>query len=701
MIFIVGGIGLGHVPSRAQDHLLFESVQPFPVTELGEVMQAPFLGGFDTPRPQLVDIDADGDLDLFLQDGIGSVMHFANIGSRTNAQFEFRTRSYMDLEVGSWFFFADLDADDDLDLAAEQALGQIRLYRNDGTTSAPLFTAWVDTLKDVVGEIITTEPPTLPFLHDVDCDGRTDLMIGREIGTISRYELDHPDGAEPMPMFRFVEDRYGDIEVVGGTGRRSKVLRQRHGASAMAFADLDNDLDPDILWGDFFEPNIIHFENQGTCAAPVFQRVDDAYMRDAGLAVSTSGHNVPRPVDINADGQLDLVAGVLGGAFVPSTSSIDNLYLFVREGAGLQLRTRRLITSIDVGSDAAPALADVDNDGDLDMVVGNRIDASDPTRGSLTLIRNTTVGSTPSLDVESGDYLNFAGDFLTTPTFADIDADLDLDLFLGSFSGRLHLYQNSGSPSEPNYALTTNSFEGIDVGAESAPAFGDVDGDGDLDLLVGESSGKLNFFRNVGTIASAQYMLMTEDFAGIDVGQRSRPLLVDYDGDADLDLFVGTEANGVAYFRNDGTQQVAEFVAGDPLPVAADVVAPAAADFDRDGDLDLIVGTTSGGLRFLRNDRVTTGIERPEHGHRSVRIVSVFPNPAEVRLAVQLHSGYSSSVRVALFDVLGRTVVERWFQTPSGEFSIELPVLSLGRGVYVVRVETAGGASDVRKVVVR
>ncbi len=700
-VAIAFSVCAAQVPALGQDHLLSESVRPFQVTEQGDEMQAPFLGGLDEPRPQLVDIDADGDPDLFVQDRQGSVMYFANVGTASLPQFDYRSRKYMDLQVGGWFFFVDLDADDDLDIAAEQPFGRIRLFRNDGSPIVPSFTAWVDTLKDAAQEIIFTEPPTLPFLYDVDCDGRTDLMIGRQAGTITRYEMNHPDGAQPAPTFRFVEDRYGDIEVVGGSGKQIGAARRHHGASAMAFTDLDGDLTPDLLWGDFFEPNIIHFDNQGTCAAPAFQRLDDTYMRNAGTEVSTSGLNVPRPVDLDADGDMDLVVGVLGGAFVPSTTAIDNLYLFVSDAGALRLQTRRLITSIDVGSSAAPALADIDADGDFDVVIGNRIDAADPTRASLTLVRNTGSPSQPALVVESRDYLDFSGDFLATPTLADVDGDQDLDLFVGGFDGRVHFFRNSGSTATPDFVLATDSFEGIDVGAESAPAFGDIDGDGDPDLLLGESNGKINFFRNVGTPTLTQLFLETEDFAGIDVGQRSRPFLLDYDGDGDLDLLVGSESNGIAFYRNDGTPQVGEFVAADPLPVTPDVGAPAAADMDGDGDLDVIGGTSSGGLRFLRNDRLTTGVDHLPDQPKAPRIISAFPNPASSVMNFVLRSSDMTDIRVVLVDILGRTVIERRLYMSHGEVTADLPVETLARGIYVLRVETDGGFTDASKVVLQ
>jgi hypothetical protein len=130
---------------------------------------------------------------------------------------------------------------------------------------------------------------------------------------------------------------------------------------------------------------------------------------------------------------------------------------------------------------------------------------------------------------------------------------------------------------------------------------GDVDGDGDLDLMVGESSGWLNFYRNTGTRTHPAFTLVSEEYAGLKVGRRSAPLLADADRDGDFDLLVGSELEGLTFFRNSGTRTIPRFERDSTLyPAIPALSAPAAGDFDGDGDLDLVVGTVGGGLVYLR-----------------------------------------------------------------------------------------------------
>ena len=138
-------------------------------------------------------------------------------------------------------------------------------------------------------------------------------------------------------------------------------------------------------------------------------------------------------------------------------------------------------------------------------------------------------------------------------------------------------------------------------GSNTAPTLGDIDGDGDLDLLIGEASGTLNFYRNTGSATAPQFELVTEEYGDIDPGRRSFPQWVDADADGDLDLLVGAEAGGSHLYRNDGTPQDARWVKDEsfnvPIPSLS---SPTLADLDGDGILDLVSGETAGGVRFFK-----------------------------------------------------------------------------------------------------
>jgi hypothetical protein len=118
--------------------------------------------------------------------------------------------------------------------------------------------------------------------------------------------------------------------------------------------------------------------------------------------------------------------------------------------------------------------------------------------------------------------------------------------------------------------------------------------------MVGESSGWLNYYENTGTRARPSFTLVSDEFSGIKLGRRSAPALADLDRDGDLDLLVGSELDGIRLFRNRGTRSSARFEADSmSLPELPALSTPAAGDFDGDGDLDLLAGNVGGGVVYL------------------------------------------------------------------------------------------------------
>lgn len=583
------GPGAPGEAGAATESFIFD-VTPFPVVgEDGRPYEHAFLGGYNLPRPQLVDIDGDGDLDLFVQEESGKVQFFEHVAGGSPA-FQWRTDHYGDIDVGEWFRFVDWDGDDAPDLLTELPYSYVRYHRNVGTATAARFEAAGDTLRDTSGQPIFSDRQNIPNAIDVDCNGRMDLMIGRLTGTITRYQEAGTD-AQGLPRFELVTDRFEDIEIVAQFG-------SLHGANTMAFGDIDGDGDEDLFWGDFFEAGVLLLENSGTCQSPSYRGAPQPF--PLGAPLLTSGYNAPTVGDVDGDGRPDLVVGVLGGAFNPNTTSIDNLHhLRQRADGTFDHVTSRLVSMIDVGSESMPVLFDLDADGDLDLLVGNKIDQDDTQNGSVTVFENTGSATSPSF--RHAGTLDVGGGFHPAPAFGDLDGDGVPDMVLGTWSDELRLLRGDGAGS---FTVVDSLVAQIPRGRNTTPALGDLDGDGDLDLLVGESSGTINHFENVGSALEPRFELVTETFADIEVGRRSVPLLRDLDGDGLLDLLVGSEEDGVRVYRNVGTRTVAEFAAQEVLPVPVRGLAtPTLGDIDGDGIDDLILGGIGGGLVFYRGGR--------------------------------------------------------------------------------------------------
>ncbi len=174
-------------------------------------------------------------------------------------------------------------------------------------------------------------------------------------------------------------------------------------------------------------------------------------------------------------------------------------------------------------------------------------------------------------------------------------------------------YEAIGNASNPAYAPQTgaaNPLNGVSVAGRSAPAFVDIDGDGDLDVFIGDYNGNIHFFENTGDAMNPNFVAVSgpgNPFDGIDTGTRSTPAFADIDNDGDQDVFVGDRYGGIAFFENVGNSTNPNFVnvtgPGNPLDGAGvpDMASPTFIDIDGDGDLDSFSGEWFGTMNFFEN----------------------------------------------------------------------------------------------------
>ncbi|WP_246195020.1 FG-GAP-like repeat-containing protein [Allochromatium palmeri] len=184
------------------------------------------------------------------------------------------------------------------------------------------------------------------------------------------------------------------------------------------------------------------------------------------------------------------------------------------------------------------------------------------------------------------------------PTFADLDGDGDLDALIGEGYGNTLYFENTGSASSAAFATAqTNPFGLSDVGFSAAPTLADLDADGDLDALIGNSDGNTLYFENTGSASSAAFATAQANPFGLsNVGSLAKPTFADLDGDGDLDALIGEWYGQTLYFENTGSATSAAFATAQINPFGLSDVgqsaAPTLADLDGDGDLDALVGNS-------------------------------------------------------------------------------------------------------------
>jgi hypothetical protein len=203
----------------------------------------------------------------------------------------------------------------------------------------------------------------------------------------------------------------------------------------------------------------------------------------------------------------------------------------------------------DEGSYANTSLVDIDSDGDLDALIGARF-------GNTLVYLNTGSASGPAFaaPVTNPYGLGDVG-LRASPRVADIDGDGDLDAFIGNDAGNTQVYLNTGSASSPAFAaFSTNPWGLTDVGFHASPSLADIDGDGDLDALIGERLGNSLVYLNTGSASSPAFAApSTSPYGLTDVGGSASPSFADIDGDGDLDAFIGDRYGNTQVFLNIGS----------------------------------------------------------------------------------------------------------------------------------------------------
>jgi hypothetical protein len=329
---------------------------------------------------------------------------------------------------------------------------------------------------------------------------------------------------------------------------------------------------------------------------------------------------------------------------------------------------------IDVGQESAPALVDLDRNGSLDLVVG----AGDGTLrawlnlpGGLRAMDGVGINpANPFAGIDVGD--------LATPTFTDLNADGFADLVLGADDGTLHAWLSTptgfqamdGAAGRP-----ANPFAGIDVGSSSAPTFVDLNGDGRLDLVVGDASGGLGaWFSTLSGFVAAD--ATSNPFSGTRVadGGAAAPAFLDLDGDGRVEMLRGNgdgrlEVLNWQVFNQDPANAARQgFRTGDPGPFGdIDVgrfAKPALGDLNRDGRPDLVLGNQDGTLRVLLDTTPLPSIRVTVQGVNDAPVVT---SPATARV---LEGDLGAAYRATATDPDSATLGWTLGGTDAGLFTI-------------------------------
>ncbi|MBW6460263.1 MAG: T9SS type A sorting domain-containing protein, partial [Bacteroidales bacterium] len=288
-------------------------------------------------------------------------------------------------------------------------------------------------------------------------------------------------------------------------------------------------------------------------------------------------HLFSMPAALYADIDRDGVKDLLVSPFDPNpflSENFHSIWYYRNQGTDdnpqFVLQTRSFLQDemIDVGAGAYPVFHDFDGDGLPDLFIGNYgyYDTSyydqyltlyTEQTGMIGLIKNTGTAQSPSFNFIDRDFANVSALGLKgiMPTFGDINGDGATDMIIGCEDGTLLLFINQAAPGEPmDLVVSQHNYQGIDVGFYSAPQLFDFDRDGLPDLIIGERGGNLNYYRNTGTLQNPVFSLVTDSLGKVNVTDYSvslygfsTPYFFRDTGDR-THLLVGSEQGEILYY---------------------------------------------------------------------------------------------------------------------------------------------------------
>jgi uncharacterized protein (DUF2141 family) len=502
---------------------------------------------------------------------------------------------------------ADIDGDGDLDLFVGAGDGRLFFFRNIGTPNLPVF-EWV-TERFVSAEL---GDHLVPAFQDINGDRAPDLVLGNGAGEV--YLLINQGRIAEPAFCSALTPADPDVEPPCKPAPRliASIKPEIHAAPALVDWDGDGDLE---LFVGKSDGTIAYFENRGTRREPDWRLTQPRF-----LAIDDGGYAAPAFLDINGDGKPDLIVG--------SSSSALSLYTNLDTGQMLDVWkvTDNLLDMEHFARGlerVVIASGDVDGDGDLDLMIGDR-------NGGLMWVENVGTPKAPKWRVKQENVFPGTQRRNTAPLLVDIDGDGDLDLLVGGADGRIWLFRNIGTPKKPQWVLETTTFGGIDVGANSVPAAVDIDGDGALDLFVGNGRGLVIFYRNEGTAKAPEFKLTSTRFGEVSVGQSAAPAFFDWNLDKRPDLAIGNREGKLTLVVNNNTAGDPQLRAWKTVPGAWENIqvrgysVPHFADFNGDGQPDLMVGDGEGNIRLYLNG----GTDQPLVAAPSAPAAGPVPSPA-------------------------------------------------------------------------
>lgn len=726
---------LSNGKSYGQQPGLFSFSKAILLNANNDTLKNIFAGGMNACQYGKIKLNADNIDDLVLFDKSSGVL--TTFLAENNTYIHHPEYQVFFPEIMDWLLLKDYNSDGKTDIFTHTSAG-IKVYQN--TTGSNGILSWKLVKNPLLSKgysgmiNVQINASDLPSLEDIDGDGDLDLICFNFFnGSQLEYHLNRSmdDYAHTDSLhYKRVDDCWGGIKEIScgvysfglscETGLRkdnSNAKIQHVEASTLLAINLDGDADKDLFVVKASCDNIGQLKNVGNVTKAKFIQVDTIYpdgiKRSEFPKAAASFYE-----DVDFDGIKDLIVST--NAPVNSTNKGDFTHTsLVYKNSGLNNKPVFNYSQsdfiqgsmIDVGENATPAFVDVDGDGDLDLVIGNRGNydkLASTFYSTLYLFENTGTSKKPIFKLSSKDYLGL-GNYLFTsikPYFTDLNGDHALDLvFMKVYEGlkSLTYILNTHLPGKGLKYDTAKqeSIAILNLSNTDNLCFTDLNLDGFADILIGKTKGNLEYWiRNANAIS---YTLSSNRFGGLDASNFNTypsPAVYDFDHDHFLDLIIADNSGVVYLYKN-----ILQITQTNTLPPADSIsinahpfsnhrsatigTMPTAtfADTDQNGSFELYLGNASGGLIAL-SDSVSVD------PFQTALFLKIYPNPT-INQTFTVETKYETVCD--FYEVTGKLILEQFTFPANTQKEYVFPELK--SGVYLLKIKSEVENRIVRIVV--
>jgi len=706
----------------------------------GDTLKNPWVGGFNSVQFSEIDLNLDGINDLFVFDRDGNkISTFINEGIPNQASYRYDPSYISSFPKGfaNWVLLRDYNCDGKMDIMSYFS-GGIKAYKNNSTTqlSFVLDVDFIQTNYNPDGPLpsfinLFISPTDIPAIDDIDGDGDLDVLTFGILGSYVEYHKNlsmENYGTCDSLEFEYSNKCWGFFHENSSNNSvtiydtcswnintpQKPTGGNKHSGSTLFTLDVDGNNSKDLVLGDVSFNNFTMLTNSDT--SPNLNKSsitaqDTLFPKNNNATTATDIEIFPAGfyLDVNNDNIKDLIAA-------PNCNSgcknNNNVWYYNNSNAtnnpDFNLTTDAFLQEgmIEIGEGAHPVFFDYNADGLTDIIVGNygEFDSSlgHLYKAGLWLYKNIGTANSPSYQLITKDYAGISTinlDILSSrptlglhPTFKDLDGDNDLDMILGDYNGRIHYFTNTaGTGNTAVFSITTPNYLNIDVGNNATPLLHDLNKDGLIDLIIGKKTGFFSYYKNTGTTSIPNFSLITDSLGKavtmrvFDFDGNSCPFIIDSVGTTLL--FSGSSNGSIYKFGNIDSNLTGTFSVDSVFHNIWEGInsVVSIADINNDSKLDMLVGNQSGGVAYYKGN---TTIFISSIANLTIDEFNLYPNPTNGLINIDLGTNDLKNATLKVISLLGKVIYNKRVATQKTTINLN----NYNKGIYLVQFSNQRGS---------